>query len=120
MKRVSLLLGAALVMLAMAALPTHRASAQSTTITDDNLEQSIANAKTAADYEALAAYYDAAAADAKKKAAIHKHSASNLKPVGMANMCNTLAKEWNKVATQDKQLAAAYSDMAKAAAKAGQ
>jgi hypothetical protein len=95
------------------------ASAQIPTVTDDDLAQSVANAKTAADHEAIAAYYDQEAAEAEKKAALHRQSASNLKPVGMANMCNSLAEYWGKVAEQDKQLASAHRKMAKAAGSAG-
>jgi hypothetical protein len=106
-------LAAALVALAATALPTIRAGAQSTAVTDDNLNQSVANAKTAADHEAIAAYYDQEAADAKRKAALHRQAASNVKPVGMANMCNGLADYWEKVADQDKDLAKAHRAMAK-------
>jgi hypothetical protein len=115
MKRLNVLLAAALVLVATASLSTIQAVAQGPTVTDDNLSQSIANAKTAADHEAIATYYDQEATDADKKAALHRRSASNVKPVGMANMCNSLAKYWDKVAAQDKELASAHRKMAKAA-----
>src|SRR5713226_2248434 len=72
MKRVFLLLAAGLTLFAAASLPTIRAGAQQTVITDDNLDQMIASAKAPADHEALAAYYEQQAADAKKKAALHR------------------------------------------------
>ena len=126
MKRVTILLivGAALLIVA-AALPTFRAVAQSAAVTDDNLAQSIANAKTAADQEAVAAYYDQEAADAKKKADLHRNVADTYqklniaKPVGMANMCKGLVSYWDKVADQAKDLAKAHREMAKAAGGAG-
>ena len=116
MKRVNLFLAIALMLVATASMATIKAGAQSPPVTDDNLTQSVQNAKTPADHEAVAAYYDEEAAEAAKKAALHRQSASNLKPVGMANMCNNLADYWDKVATQDKDLASAHRKMAKAAA----
>lgn len=41
-------------------------------VTIDNVSDSIANAKTAADHEALAKYYEGQAADARKDAEAHK------------------------------------------------
>jgi hypothetical protein len=118
MNRLNLfVMAAALFLIALVTLPT-AAGAQSPPVTDDNLSQSIQNAKTPADHEAIAAYYDQEAAEAEKKAALHRQSASNLKPVGMANMCNSLADYWDKVASQDKDLASAHRKMAKAAGSA--
>ena len=118
MKRPNLYLAASLVLMAVAAFFS-AARAQTPPVTDDNLAQSVANARTVADHEAIAGYYDQEAAEAEKKAALHRQSASNLKPVGMANMCNSLAEYWDKVAEQDKQLASAHRKMAKAAGSAG-
>jgi len=115
MKRVTMVLGAGLLVLATATLPTIRAGAQSAAVTDDNLDQSISNAKTPADHEAIAAYYDQEAADADKKAALHRRAASIYKPVGMANMCKGLAEYWDKVAKDAKDLASAHRAMAKGA-----
>ena len=121
MKRVTMLLAAGLVLLAAAALPTMRAGAQSTVVTDDNLDQSIANAKTPADHDAIAAYYDQEAASAEEKAALHERAADTYekmkiaKPVGMVNMCKGIASYWDKVAADAKDLAKAHHEMAKAA-----
>ena len=115
-----LLLGVALVVVTAAVLSSMPAGAQTPPVTDENLSQSIANAKTSADHEAIAGCYDAEAAEAEKKAALHHRSATNLKPVGMANMCNSLADYWDNVAKQDKQLASAHRAMANAAGKPGQ
>jgi hypothetical protein len=117
MKRVTLILAAGLVLLAATALPILRAGAQTAVVTDDNLSESIANAKTPADHEAIAAYYDQEAASAEAKGALHPKAASNAKPVGMANMCNGLAQYWGKVATEDKDLAKAHRAMAKGAGR---
>ena len=118
MKRLNLFPVIALVLIAMSVVAT-AARAQIPTVTEDDLVQSVQNAKTPADHEAIAAYYDQEAKEAEKKAALHRQSASNLKPVGMANMCNSLAEYWDKVATQDKQLAEAHRKMANAAGSPG-
>ena len=62
-------------MLAEAILPATRAIAQQATVTDDNLDQAIANAKTPADHEAIAAYFEQETADTKKKADLHRRTA---------------------------------------------
>jgi hypothetical protein len=120
MKRVTMLLAAALIGLAAATLPTIRASAQSTVVTAENLNEKIAAAQTPADHEAIAAYYKEQAAEAKKNAELHKQSAETYrkakisKPVYMANMCDGIAKMWNKIAADDLLLAKAHMAMAKA------
>jgi len=126
MKRVTILFFVgAMLLVGAASVPTFRAVAQSAAVTDDNLAQSIANAKTAADHEAIAAYYDQEAADAKKKADLHRNVADTYqklniaKPVGMVNMCKGLVKYWDKVADQAKDLAKAHRAMAKAAGGVG-
>ena len=126
MKRITILLiVAAILLVAAASLPTYRAVAQSAAVTDDNLAQSLASAKTAADQDAIAAYYDQEAADAKKKADIHRNAADTYqklniaKPVGMVNMCKGLVNYWDKLADQAKDLAKAHREMAKAAGGAG-
>jgi hypothetical protein len=126
MKRITILfIMAAILLIAAASLPTYRAVAQSAAVTDDNLARSLANAKTAADQDAIAAYYNQEAADAKKKADIHRNAADTYqklniaKPVGMVNMCKGLVNYWDKVADQAKDLAKAHREMAKAAGGAG-
>ena len=126
MKRVPILfIVGPILLVAAASMPTFRAVAQSAAVTDDNLAQSIANAKTAADQEAIAAYYDQEAADAKKKADLHRSAADTYqklniaKPVGMVNMCKGLVNYWDKVVDQAKDLAKAHRAMAKAAGGVG-
>jgi hypothetical protein len=127
MKRVTVLLAAGLILLAATVLPTIRAGAQATVVTDDNLEQMIANAKAPADHEAIAAYFEQEAADARKKADLHRHAAETYrkmripKPVGMAEMCDGIAATWDKGAADAQNLAKMHHEMAKkAAATTGQ
>jgi len=121
MKRVAMLLTLGLFLLAAVALPTTQAVAQQQTVTADNLDQMIANMKTPADHEAIASYFDQVAADARKKAELHHHSAETYrtmrteKPAGMANMCDAIAADFDKAATQAEKLAKAHRAMAKKA-----
>src|SRR5260370_39212270 len=121
MKRVMILLAAGLVLLAAASLPTIRAGAQPTVVTDDNLDQMITSAKAPADHEAIAAFYEQQAADAKKKAELHRSTAETYrklkmgKPVDMAHMCDGLAAMWDRIAADDLKLAKAHKHMARAA-----
>ena len=119
MKRVTILLAAGLVLLAAASLPIMRAGAQQAVVTDDNLDQMIASAKMPADHDAIAAFYGQQAADAKKKADLHRHIAETYrrlkipKPVYMAEMCDGIAATWDKIAAGNSKLAKAHQDMAK-------
>ena len=120
MKRITMLLAVGLILFA-ATVPATRAFAQSTTVTDDNLDQKITAAKAPADHEAIAAYYEQEAAAAKEKADLHRRSAASYrkmgidKPVGMAKMCDGIAAMWDKVAADAKDLAKSHHEMAKAA-----
>ena len=121
MKRVTMLLAAGLILLAAATLPTIRAFAQPAVVTDNNVDEMIANAKTPADHEAIALYYDQEAAETKKKAELHRRSAETYrkmniaKPVGMANMCDGVATMWEKIAADTETLAKEHREMAKKA-----
>ena len=121
MKRVIMLLAAGLVLLAAASLPTIRAGAQQAVITDDNLDQMITSAKTPADHEAIAAYFEQQAAETKKKADLHRNTADTYrklkipKPVYMAEMCDNIAAMWDKIAAGEEKLANAHREMAKKA-----
>ena len=119
MKRVTMLLAAVLVLLAAASLPIMRAGAQQAVVTDDNVDQMIASAKTPADHEAIATFYEQQAADAKKKADLHRRIAETYrrlkisKPVYMADMCDGIAAMWDKIAADNSKLAKAHQNMAK-------
>ena len=120
MKRVTILLAAGFVLVAAASLPIVRAGAQQAVVSDDNVGQMVANAKTPADNEAIAAYYEQQAAEAKKKADLHRRMAETYrklqipKPVYMAEMCDGMAKLWEKIASDDERLVKAHREMAKA------
>ena len=121
MTRAAVLLTSGLLLLAAIALPTTRAVAQQETVTADNLDQMISKMKTPADHEAIASYFDQVAADARKKAELHHHSAETYrtmrteKPPGMANMCDAIAADFDKTATEAEKLAKAHREMAKKA-----
>ena len=119
--------GVTLAMLALVAvfyLPTQRAGAQPAEKFD--LEKAIAGAKTPADHEAIASYYDRAAATDKDKAAEHRRLAeiyrtlaasgrAPLQPMGMH--CQQLAQLYESAAADNAALAAAHRQMAKEAAQ---
>lgn len=123
MKRLTILLAAAFIAFIVAAVPAMRVGAQATAVTDDNLDQMITSAKTPADHEAIAVFYDQEAADAKKKADLHRRTADTYrkmkisKPVYMAEMCDGIAAGFQKTATDAEKLAKMHREMAK---KAGQ
>jgi hypothetical protein len=118
MKRVTMLFAAGLLFLAAASLPIMRASALQAVVTDDNLDQMIASAKTRAEHEAIAAFYEQQVLDATKKASIHRRTAETYrslkipKPVYMAEMCDGIAAMWDKIAADNSKLAKAHEDMA--------
>ena len=85
MKRVAVLLGGVLLVLGMT-LATIRAGAQPEVVTNDNLNQMIAKAKTPADHEAIAAYYDHEAANNQKMAELHRASETFIRK---PQMCST-------------------------------
>jgi hypothetical protein len=121
MRRVTILLATVLVLFAATSLPTIRAGAQQALITDDNLDQMIASAKKPAEHDAIATFYEQQAADAKKKAELHRNTADTYrklkisKPVDMAEMCDGIAAMWEKIAADNSRLAKAHREMAKQA-----
>jgi hypothetical protein len=116
MKRVTILLAAGLVLLAAASLPIIKAGAQQAAVTDDNLNQMIASAKTPADHEAIAVYYDTEAAENEKKASLHSRNKNMYSKLDFSAHCNALIGEYQQAAKQDKALAAFHREMAKKAA----
>ncbi len=117
MKRVTMLLAAGL-LLAAASLPTIRAGAQEEVVTEDNLSQKIENAKTPADHEAIAAFYDKEASDAEAKSKFHhslhkSYQSFKMKPVDMWNHCDEMGNYFEGAAMQARKLAAAHRAMAK-------
>ena len=115
-KRLTLLLLAVGLLLAAAALPTTKAVAQqSTAVTDDNLNEMIKSAKTPADHEAIAVYYDAEATENEKKVRLHTTNVNMYSKLSFLPHCKALVKAFQDAADQDKALAAAHRAMAKAA-----
>jgi hypothetical protein len=80
-------------------------------------------AKTAADYEALASYFDSQAAKAKEKADMHRKMAdtytSGGTPIGkgvpapLPEHCLALAKTFDEEAAHDTAMAETYRQLAK-------
>ena len=98
-----------------------------TTAEDDkNLEALVANAKTAADHEAIAKIYDEEAAKARAKAEEHRKmgakythfESANPKTQGvhfdMPKHCANLVKSYEAVAKEAEEMATAHRAMAKA------
>ena len=120
-------MGVTLAMLALVAvfyLPTQRVGAQPAEKFD--LEKAITGAKTSADHEAIASYYEREATTAKDKAAEHRRLAETyrtlaasgrapLQPMGMH--CQQLAQIYESAAADNTALAAGHRQMAKEAAQ---
>lgn len=100
------------------ALPNFRAAAAD----EMNIEQRISTAKTAADHEAIAAYYEEQAKAARAKVEQHKRMSADYKKAGgsiakthLHEHCDGLVAIYNSAAKQYDALAATHRQMAKAA-----
>ena len=89
---------------------------------EKNLEQMITNAKTAADHEAIAAYYEQEAQAAHKKHEEHLKLKASYEKIphlasktGLPGHCSTIAENYNKTAKEYEALAKIHKDMAKSA-----
>ena len=109
-----------LAMLALVAalhLPIQDAGAQE----KFNLEKAVTGAKTPADHEAIASYYDRESATAKAKAEEHRKLAEAYRnlagkgQVAMENHCLRLAQTYESVVTENAALAEAHRQMAREA-----
>ena len=105
-----------LALLTLAAFPLHA--------TEQDITSMIENAKTAADHEAIAAYYDRQAAEAKKQAELHRKMQKSYalgSATGKSSVtpfpqhCAALVKHYENAAQEYTTLAAAHRDAAKAA-----
>ena len=112
-----MLIAAGLFLLAAAIVPTIRAVAQQTAVTDDNLNQMITSAKTPADHQAIAVYYDTEAAENEKKASLHSRNKNMYSKADFSAHCNALIRYYQQAAEQDKALAAFHREMAKKSAE---
>lgn len=86
-----------------------------------NVEQMITEAKTPADHEAIAVYYDKEAQAAQAKHAEHQKMEEwykknpALNKSGFGAHCNIIASNFDKAAKEYEALAKLHRDMAKAA-----
>ncbi len=115
MKRTILVLGLGLVLLGgIAAVPNQRAFAQ-----DENIEQMIEKARTPADYEAIAAYYDKKAAEAQQQLEWHEKLYQTYKEnprLSTLQMhCHRLIRLYKEQLKEDRMTADQYRQMAKKA-----
>jgi len=85
-----------------------------------NIEQMITEAKTPADHEAIAAYYDQEAKAAHQKHEEHLKLKASYEKIphlasktGLPGHCNTIATDYQKTAKEYEALAKAHRDMAK-------
>ena len=87
-----------------------------------SVEQMIAEAKTPADHEAIAAYYEKEAQEAHQQHAEHQKMSDSYAQVpvlktktGAVAHCNTIAKKYEDIAKEYEALAKMHKEMAKPA-----
>ncbi|MBI2963414.1 MAG: hypothetical protein HYY35_06645 [Deltaproteobacteria bacterium] len=111
------LLGGVLLSLALAApLLTSQAGEHR------EVEEMIAEAKTAADHEAIAAHFDGQAKEARAAAEYHRKMIASYKKMGgpaiekwhLDQHCEWIAKGYERAARESDRLAVAHREMAKA------
>lgn len=114
MKRTAVICALLLVLSSLAALtPKTWAGADQ----EQNIEQMVANAKTPADHQAIATYYDREATEYKSKAEFHRKLANtykslHLKPTDTVHHCEEMAKDFDTLAKDASALAKAHRKMA--------
>jgi hypothetical protein len=93
-------------------------------ITDDNVAERVASAQTAADHEALAAYFDSQAAAAAAKIKLHEKmlTSANQKISGKSAAswemhCKSMIRSYKEAQKEAEALAEAQRGMAKEAGK---
>jgi hypothetical protein len=111
---------AMLVLAATAMLPVTRAAA----VSDSDIDAQIAAAKTPADHEAIATYYDGKAAEAQAKADEHKKMSAAYKKEGgsvskthLHDHCDGLVRVYQSAAKDYRAMADAHRQLAKHASK---
>lgn len=115
------ILGAALLLAMGLGLPTMQATAA-----DVDIVEKLKGAKTAADHESIAGYYESQAAEAKKNADLHRKMADTYTaggtsigkgsgPVPLPQHCQNLAKAFDEEAAHYTSMAEAHRALAKAA-----
>ena len=112
MKRLMLVASALLMLVVMTALPAIGAA-----VDDTNVEQMIENAKTPADHEAIAKYYDQQAAKAHEQMQWHekllKAYMANPRLSTMQMHCSRLVDLYKNEAKEDRKLAHEHREMAR-------
>jgi len=114
--------GAALLLTMGLAVPTMSA------VGAENMDivEKLKSAKTAADHEAIASYYETKAAEAKQSADVHRKMADTYAaggtsigkgsgPVPLPQHCQQLAKMFDEEASHYTSMAATHRELAKAA-----
>jgi hypothetical protein len=110
-----------LAMVATLYLPTQWAGAQQAESFD--IEKAVRGAKTRADHEAIASYYDKEGAAATAKAAEHRRLAEAYRTIAgtghfqMEDHCQRLAQYYERVVADTAALAQAHRQMAREAAE---
>ncbi|MFN8545207.1 MAG: hypothetical protein U0807_13520 [Candidatus Binatia bacterium] len=102
---------------AILSLPQVRAAAAE----ESSIEKRIETARTAADHEAIAGYYEREAKEAHAKAAEHRKMGVEYKKAGGAfaakthfhEHCEALVRSYESLAKENEALAAAHHEMAK-------
>lgn len=89
-------------------------------VTSDNLAEAVESAKTAADYEALAAYYHKQAAEQVARAEMHEKMMPRFQRFGrqgtnLSSHCKLIIADARKLAGQYEAMAKMYEQMAKEA-----
>lgn len=93
---------------------------QSCATSRPDILQMVADAKTPADHESVAAYYEREAADNEAQASSHPELAEtyrrfhNSPKVQMAPHCEQMADYYSKIAAEDSELAAEHRRLAQA------
>lgn len=89
----------------------------------EGIDQMIARAKTPADHEAIAAYYDKEAAQAEAEVKMHADLAARYKSFlrlsSQAMHCERMAQSYREVARDARALGVEHRQMAKEATKPG-
>jgi uncharacterized membrane-anchored protein YhcB (DUF1043 family) len=87
-----------------------------------NVEQMITEAKTPADHEAIAAYYEKEAQAARGQQASHQRMAESYEKIpvlekksGLVSHCNTIAQKYGDIAKDYEDLATLHKEMARSA-----
>jgi hypothetical protein len=123
MRRARILAGMAFLALGIGVLP----GVWSAPAYAESIDDQIATAKTAADHEAIAKWYDDQAKEAEQKAEEHRKMGEAYKkepgPFGMTKAhfhehCEALARNYTAQAKEDRALAAEHREMAKKASAA--